>query len=86
MIMPGGMIMPPTSSADSLILIQFAGASIPMASASNENPAESDKLRQGRIRLHIVMTVFRRSPLVIVMMPAMVMAVILPCERIENSN
>ena len=39
---------------------------MPMASASKRNPAKGDKLRQGRIRLHIVMTVFRRSPLVIV--------------------
>ena len=36
MIMPGGMIAPPTSRANSVMLIQFAGAIIPIASARNE--------------------------------------------------
>jgi hypothetical protein len=39
MIMPGGMMVPPTSRADSDKFTQLAGAAMPIASASNETRA-----------------------------------------------
>jgi hypothetical protein len=39
MIMPGGIIAPPTSRAERRRFSQFAGATIPSASASTETPA-----------------------------------------------